>query len=167
MPSIQARTTRRQREGENSTRAANAGARTATFENATRIGPQTRCTTHTTGKTCPPFRARRAQIATIRSAIFELRRARLTCSERDLSTARIKGKLAENDYDRAGIRLRDPGRHTWSADGAGSAKSRSTTNLFTYVNFPSCPKSKGLKEKLGSYACEKMLTLKSMPEVRK
>jgi hypothetical protein len=33
---------------------------------------------------------------------------------------------------------------------------RLRTELFTFVNFSSCPKSKGLKEKLGSYAREKM-----------
>jgi hypothetical protein len=42
------------------------------------------------------------------------------------------------------------------------AKSRST-NMFTYVNFSSCPKSKGLKEKLGPNLRQAAAALNSPP----
>jgi hypothetical protein len=120
---------------------------------------QTRYATHGHGQSNPHLRARNAREATIHFAMSKLPHPHLACSERVLSTARIKERPAKNNYDDRAER--DPDRHTVREH------RKPPNNLFTFVNFSSCLKSKGLKEKLGSYACKKMLTLRAALEVRK
>jgi hypothetical protein len=48
-------------------------------------------------------------------------------------------------------------RAPWATDAGPRMRKAAQTTLFIFINFPSCPKSKGLKEKLGSYAREKRL----------